>query len=127
MILKSARALIGAAFALTAQSTWPFAARSDEALFKSYCVKCHSRAQPLARRLPGKSPEEKSALLATFLETHHPPQLNNARRWSVIWSGSASREGRRWLKAKAETNSTDSTTNPIRLRGRSRRLRPDAQ
>jgi hypothetical protein len=70
---KSGRSLIGAAIGLTAQATWPVAARSDEALFKSYCAKCHARAQTLARRLPGKSPEEKSALLAKFLETQHPP------------------------------------------------------
>lgn len=73
MLLKSTRSLIGAAIALSAQATWPVAARSDEALFKSYCAKCHARAQPLARRLPGNSPEEKSSLLAKFLETHHPP------------------------------------------------------
>ena len=48
-------------------------ARADEALFKSRCAECHSRAQSLARSLPGESPEEKSSLLAKFLETHHAP------------------------------------------------------
>jgi hypothetical protein len=61
--------------ALTAFAALPVPARADEALFKSRCVECHSRAQTLARSLPGKTPEEKSALLAKFLETHHVPSL----------------------------------------------------
>jgi hypothetical protein len=73
MLSKSAGLLIGAAIALTGLATWPVAARSDEALFKSNCAKCHARVQTLARRLPGNSPGEKSALLAKFLETHHSP------------------------------------------------------
>jgi hypothetical protein len=70
---KSAGLLIGAAIALTTLVAWPIMARSDEALFKSNCAKCHFRAQTLARGLPGNLPEEKSALLTKFLETHHPP------------------------------------------------------
>ena len=58
---------------LTAFAALSAPARADEALFKSRCVECHSRAQSLARSLPGDSPEEKSSLLVKFLETHHVP------------------------------------------------------
>jgi hypothetical protein len=73
VLSRSTRSLIGAVLVLTAHVTWHTMARSDEALFKSNCAKCHARAQTLARKLPGNSPEEKSALLAKFLETHHSP------------------------------------------------------
>jgi mono/diheme cytochrome c family protein len=59
--------------ALTAFAALSVPARADEALFKSRCAECHSRAQTLARGLPGKTAEEKSERLAKFLESHHAP------------------------------------------------------
>ena len=73
MRFNSACSLNAMLLVLTAVAAPSASVRADEALFKSRCAECHSRALSLARSLPGESPEEKSSLLAKFLETHHAP------------------------------------------------------
>jgi mono/diheme cytochrome c family protein len=44
---------------------------ADEQAFKEHCGECHARAASLARNLKGSTAEERTTMLAQFLETHH--------------------------------------------------------
>jgi len=55
---------------LISSSSWLGKAIADEQAFKEHCGECHARAASLVRNLKGSSVEERTAMLAKFLETH---------------------------------------------------------
>lgn len=56
---------------LISLASWSGKAIGDEQAFKEQCGECRARAASLARTLKGSTVQERTNMLAKFLETHH--------------------------------------------------------